>query len=664
MTIRFGRKELGNFNIAEQQEWLITNGIGGYGSGTVGASLSRGYHGYLVAALKPPIDRRLMFVKVDETLIYHQQSYELSSNRWQGDTIAPKGYVNIESFTLEGSIPTWRYRLSDAVIEKRIWMEQGANTVYTAYTVVEAKAPIEFFGRVIVDNRVFHNTGQVASVNVTQPNANSIRVDANNNDTLLLFLSMNSAQSSVVNQRYSNYKLLAEASRGLNDNDSHVHAGTFTTTLQPGETQIIMGCTDLNESLDQQALSRRQAHDKNLLDLWGEHRMSNPTTAPDFMHQFVLAADQFVVKRVINNKDGNSIIAGYHWFGDWGRDTMISLPGLTLTTGRPEIAKNILETYAQFVNEGMLPNRFPDGASQPEYNTIDATFWYFQAIKRYFDATNDEQLVKTIFPKLKEIINAHVAGTRYNIHVDPNDGLLFGGQDGVQLTWMDAKVNNIVITPRIGKPVEVNALWYNALRFMATFAERFGMSNASTYKTMADKVQTSFARFWNADKNYCYDVLDGPSGNDPALRPNQIFAVSLPDSPLTTKQQSAVVDICAQELLTSHGLRSLAPSDPAYIGIYTGDQWHRDSAYHQGTVWGWLIGPFISAHLKVYQNTAQAEQILFSLVDHLQAVGTGNTSEIFDGDAPFSAKGTIAQAWSVAEILRTFEQIEHLKIKN
>ena len=375
----------------------------------------------------------------------------------------------------------------------------------------------------------------------------------------------------------------------------------------------------------------------------------------------VLAADQFIVDRPLEDvPGGKTIIAGYPWFSDWGRDTMISLPGLTLTTGRFKVAKVILQTFAKYIDKGMLPNVFPDRGETPEYNTVDASLWYFEAIRDYFAHTNDKQLIIELFPALAEIIDWHRRGTRYNIHLD-SDGLIYAGERGVQLTWMDAKVGDWVVTPRIGKPVEINALWYNALIVMSEFAQLLSKSNAE-YLKMAENTRKGFQRFWNKDLNYCYDVLDTPDNNDDSLRPNQIFAVSLPVTRsirgerqsllLNVKQQKQIVDVVSRRLLTSYGLRSLSPEHPDYVAIYGGDRVQRDGAYHQGTVWGWLIGHFVQAHLRVYQNSELAQSFIEPLADHLQSGCVGTMSEIFDGDAPFIPRGAFAQAWSVAEVLR------------
>jgi predicted glycogen debranching enzyme len=335
---------------------------------------------------------------------------------------------------------------------------------------------------------------------------------------------------------------------------------------------------------------------------------------------------------------------------------MIALPGLTLATGRPQVARSILRTFARFVNQGMLPNVFPDAGETPEYNTVDATLWYFEAIRQYYAATRDTELLRELFPVLTEVVDWHLRGTRYNIRVDPTDGLLHAGEPGVQLTWMDAKVGDWVVTPRIGKPVEVNALWLNALISMTQFARALDRPTGA-YESMAKRAHTGFQRFWSDAAGYCFDVLDGPDGNDPLLRPNQIFAVSLPESPLTPEQQRAVVDVCAHRLVTSHGLRSLAADQPGYQGHYAGSPRERDGAYHQGTVWGWLLGPFALAHLRVYGDPERAAGFLDPMAHHLRTHGLGSASEIFDGDAPFTPRGCIAQAWTVAELLRAWTAV-------
>jgi predicted glycogen debranching enzyme len=334
---------------------------------------------------------------------------------------------------------------------------------------------------------------------------------------------------------------------------------------------------------------------------------------------------------------------------------MIAIPGLTLSLGRSEIARKILESFARYTDGGMLPNNFPDRSGAPQYNTIDAALWYFEAVRQYFEATQDLALINKLFPLLSAIVDAHVAGTRYNIKVDPADALLYGGGPDVQLTWMDAKVGDWVVTPRIGKPVEINALWINALETMGEFARRLARPRDG-YLKLREKAEKNFQKFWNPERNCCFDVIDVPGvGVDPALRPNQVFAVSLPASPLSTEQQKAIVDTLGRELLTSFGLRSLGASEPGYKGGYAGGPRERDSAYHQGTLWAWLLGPYALAHFKVYGDRAAAQSFLEPLGRSIYSAGLGSISEIFGGDAPFPAAGCFAQAWSVAETFRAWE---------
>ncbi len=659
MSIHFGREITGDLQFAETREWLITNGIGGYGSGTVAGSVTRGYHGLLVAALRPPIDRRIMLVKLDETLTYRDAAYDLTTNRWAGGSTSPQGFKNIQSFELEGSIPLWRYAFGDTLMEKRIWMVPGKNTTYVAYTLVSGNDPVQLSARALVHNRVFHNTGQVAWPIDVETLPDGVKVISGGDGVRPLILRMSSGTVTPANEMYKDFYLPVETTRGLNDHDSHAHAASFDAQIAPGETLLFLASAEEDSSIDAQALANRLQRDQTVLEDWRKARRPDTEEAPpDWVERLVLATDQFVVDRPSPGQpDGKSVIAGYHWFEDWGRDTMISLPGLTLVTARFDDAAPVLETFARYVDQGMLPNRFPDSTDKPEYNTIDATLWYFQSIRDYYEHTGDKKLLGKLYPTLQDIVDWHVKGTRYGIKVDPSDNLLRGGQQGVQLTWMDAKVGDTVITPRIGKPVEVNALWYNALRAMVLFAQAL-RKPADQYHTMSDATLAGFERFWNPSKNYCYDVLDGPNGHEALLRPNQIFAVSLPESPLSPQHQRAVVDACSHALLTSHGLRSLAPSEPGYKGAYGGDQYHRDSAYHQGTVWGWLLGPFARAHVRVYQDVAAARRFLEPLGDHLAAAGLGTISEIFDGDAPFAPRGCIAQAWSVAQILQAYDELE------
>jgi predicted glycogen debranching enzyme len=659
MGNKFGRDICGDLGSAETREWLVTNGIGGYASGTVAGVLTRRYHGLLLGALKPPLGRTLLVTKFDETAFYDGRSYPLHTNRWADGTVDPQGYRHIERFWLEGTIPVWRFACADALLEKRIWMQQGADTTYVHYKLHRASRPLSLAVKALVNYRDYHGT--------THGNDWRMVIDTVKHGVRVLafptarpfYLLTDRSEVSPAHEWHLGFDLAAERYRGLDHREDHLHAATFRVTLEPGTSATFIASTEEKQDLDgMEALETHHAYERGLIQHWETARGAKIEEPPDWAQQLVLAADQFIVSRPLANEpEGKTIIAGYHWFGDWGRDTMISLPGLTLSTGRPNVARSILRTFARYVDQGMLPNRFPDAGEVPEYNTVDATLWYLEALRAYHAATGDDDLLRELFPVLSDIFDWHVKGTRYRIRVDSRDGLLHAGEPGVQLTWMDAKVGGWVVTPRIGKPVEVNALWYNALRAMTNFARRIGKPDRK-YGTMAKRAKTGFARFWNPATGYCYDVLDGPDGHDASLRPNQIFAVSLPDTPLAPAQQRGIVDACARFLLTSHGLRSLSPDHPQYRGRYGGDQWSRDGAYHQGTVWGWLIGPFVLAHLRVYNDPVKSREFLEPMAAQLHAHGVGTLSEIFDGDAPITPRGCIAQAWTVAEVLRAWTETE------
>jgi predicted glycogen debranching enzyme len=655
-TIEFGREICGSLEIAEQREWLVTNGIGGYASGTVSGNLTRRYHGYLIAALHPPLGRTQLVTKLEEVASHDGTDYALATNCWASGAVEPKGHLNIESFRLEGTTPVWRFALADALVEKRIWMRHGENTTYVQYSMIRGSEPIHLAIKALVNYRDFHSSTHAGNWQMKIESVeHGIKVTAY--DGAVPFFLLNSdAQFELRHEWYQDYFLPIEKNRGLDDHEDHLLAATANLELAVGESITFVLSTNARAETD---ATRSHAdhikHERNLCSQWQTSDPHGASVAPAWLQQLILAADQFVVKRSLPEEpDGKSIIAGYHWFGDWGRDTMIALPGLTLATGRPEIAKKILLAFARCVDRGMLPNNFPDAGGQPEYNTVDAALWYFEAIRQYFETTKDTETVSRLYPVLAEIIGAHQKGTRYNIHVDEADGLLYAGESEVQLTWMDAKVGDWVVTPRIGKPVEVNALWYNALKTMAKLASVVGKP-AEPFQKMTVMIQKNFSQFWNRAGGYCYDVIDDPhAGNDASLRPNQIFAVSLPESPLSAEQQKAVVDVCARRLLTSHGLRSLAPHEHGYQGHYGGGLRERDAAYHQGTVWGWLMGPFVLAHLRVYGDHEAAQTFLEPLGMQIFSHGLGTLSEIFDGDAPFTPRGCIAQAWTVAEVLRAW----------
>jgi predicted glycogen debranching enzyme len=657
VRLAWGREICSDLPLAESREWLCANGIGGYASGTVAGSLTRRYHGLLVAALEPPLGRTLLVAKVDEQIEYAGLTRSLFVNRWSDGVVDPSGYLDLEAFRLDGTTPVWTYACADALLEKRIFMEPGANTTYVQYRLLRGEGPATLEIKTLVNYRDYHATtrGDGWQMRI-EPVAHGLRVVAFDGARPVVLLA-EGAEAQPAHAWYRGFRLAAEEARGLDAREDHLHAGTLRLRLEPDATRTLVLSCEPAPSLDGEgAWARRQRHETELLRRWEEARPAAEPAA-EWVRQLVLAADQFVVRRPLpDDPEGMSILAGYHWFGDWGRDTMISLPGLTIATGRPEIGRRVLSTFARFVDHGMLPNRFPDAGEVPEYNTADATLWYFEAIRAYHAVTDDDVLLKDLFPVLGDIIAWHRRGTRYGIAEDPTDGLLRAGEPGVQLTWMDARIGDWVVTPRTGKSVEINALWYNALRAMAMFARRLG-EPAGPWETLARRAREGFERFWNATAGYCYDVIDGPAGNDDALRPNQIFAVSLAESPLSSERQRQVVNACARYLLTSFGLRSLAPNHPRYHGGYGGGPAERDAVYHQGPAWAWLLGPFALAHLRVHGDPDAARSFLAPLANHLADYGVGSIAEIFEGDPPFRPHGCIAQAWSVSETLRAWQII-------
>ncbi|MDJ0517626.1 MAG: amylo-alpha-1,6-glucosidase [Trichodesmium sp. MO_231.B1] len=699
MVISFEREKCSNLNIAESREWLVTNGIGGYASGTITNLLTRRYHGLLIAALQPPLGRTLLLTKLDETAGYKEENYPLYCNRWADGTINPEGYQQIESFHLEGTIAVWKFTFADAVLEKRIWMEEGENTTYIDYNFLSGSQPLNLAIKGLINYRDHHHNTNASDWKIDINKTNKgVCVQAFPKATPLYLLTHppiddKNLVSTPANDWYYGFNLAVEKYRGQQELEDHLHAVTFNAQLEVGKSLTIVASTKENPTTNgEQALISRRAYDQQIIQKFATAKTSQPETknplvkfwksltatssqtkpqtkpTPEWINQLVLAANQFIVDRKSpKHPDGKTIIAGYHWFEDWGRDTMISLPGLTICTGQLNVARSILETFAKYVDRGMLPNRFPDGATTPDYNTVDATLWYFEAIRAYYEATEDDKLLAELFPVLAEIIDYYRRGTRYNIQLDTDDGLIYAGEAGSQLTWMDAKVDDWVVTPRIGKPIEISALWYNALQIMDKFAQKLGKDNLD-YERLARLIkEKGFARFWNQEGGYCYDVIDTPNGNDASLRPNQIFALSLPPmgkysyAPLLTpEQEKQVMDICTHKLLTPYGLRSLASDAPEYKGVYGGDIYQRDGAYHQGTVWGWLIGAYAVAHLRIYNNPAKAEEFLKPMTEHLMVHGVGSISEIFDGNEPMKPRGCIAQAWSVAEVLRAWSAINQV----
>ncbi len=663
--IRCGRALCGDLAQAERREWWLANGLGGYAAGTVAGALTRRYHGLLIAPTRPPLERRLIFAKADATLVDDdERDIPLFSNRWAGGVVHPAGHVHLESFRLDGRMPVWRFAVGDIALEQRIWLEPGANTTYVAWRLMTASAghDLRLQVRLLVNDRDHHARTRMDDfqpvLEAPDPALRRVRTP----DFTLRLWAVGGAIADDVSW-FENFDLPVEHERGLAHRDHHLSLGKAVLTLQPGVWTGVVASLHEDVSLDFAAALRRFLDRDAELLTQAEAHVPELRAAPDWVRQLALAADSFLFARPLPDlPEGESVIAGYPWFGDWGRDTMIALPGLTLATGRSETARRILLTFARFADRGMLPNLFPAADEPLAYNTADAALWYVEAWRAYVEASADTETLAEVFAVLQEIIAWHTAGTRYGIGLDEADGLLRAGEPGTQLTWMDAKVDDWVVTPRVGKPVEINALWYNALRSVAGFARQLGRSPAF-YDDLADRARQGFHRFVKPDGEGLFDVLDGPDGDDARIRPNQILAISLRHSPLDPATQRAVVQVCGRELLTSYGLRSLAPRHPEFRPYYHGDVRERDGGYHQGPVWAWLLGHYALADYRVHGQAAAAQAWLEPIRDHLLDAGLGTVSEIFDGAPPHLPRGTPAQAWSVACVLEAWQRLERLKGK-
>jgi len=667
--MELGRDVLAGAGHGTRGEWLVTNGIGGFASGTLALLNTRRYHGLLVASRKPPVERVVMVAKLDATVTYGGVTTPLATNEYADGTIDPHGHRHLDSVRLEGQHPVWTWVLGDAVLEQRIWMAHGFNTTYVRYRVVRASGPVDLELRPLCTYRDYHSLRRGrADVRVSLC---SDGIEVRYPDGQPYRICMDGATVTLSPDWYWNFKHREESARGLDDLEDLFAPALLRVSLAPGgmRTVVLSGDAASPAPADE-ALEADVRRQRQLLTLPPQMTGGPARGGNDWERQLVLAADQFIADRenAAGARVGKTVIAGYPWFSDWGRDTMIALPGLTLATGRFEVAAGILRTFAGFLSDGMLPNRFPDGGEPPEYNTADATLWFFVAVDEYIRASGDTTLRTQLYPALKEAVTWYRKGTRYGIRVDGNDGLLRAGEPGLQLTWMDAKVGDWVVTARIGKCVELNALWYNALNIMKGLAEQEGDADgARTFASWLDHFTASFEyRFWFVRGGYLYDVIDGPEGTvdgfghrcDASLRPNQLFAVSLRYPLLRDARARAVVDVCARKLWTPVGLRSLAADDPRFAPAYRGGQRERDGAYHQGTVWSWLLGPFALAHFNAYRDASRARGYLTGFKGHLREACLGQVSEIFDGAAPFTARGCYAQAWAVAEILRAWRQLD------
>jgi predicted glycogen debranching enzyme len=644
--IRLGRALCGDLEAALRREWLVTDGLGGYAAGTVAGALTRAYHGLLVAATAPPLGRVLAVAGLAETAQTSRGEVSLHTQEWEGGA-SDSGYELCESFELDDGMPTWRFQLDGVLLEKRVLAVRGTSPgTLVVYRVVRAAsgAALRLRVRPLCTWRDHHAPQREGAAPAVEAVAGGLRVDFAGAPPIWLRASAGSVRAE--GGWWRGFHLRAEAERGLTCVQDLYAPGAVEANLGPGDSLALS--FSLGDGADPGAWADHLAAERARA---GRLRAAAGVT-PGWTGDLVIAADQFIVARGA----GRTVIAGYPWFGDWGRDTFIALPGLSLATGRPEIGADLLRSYAAFVDAGMLPNCFPEGGGGAEYNTVDAVWWYVEALRAHVQATGDEGLVDELWQVLEEIVAAHLGGTRHGIGVDPADGLLRAGEPGVQLTWMDAKVDGWVVTPRIGKPVEVNALWYSGLCALALWSRT--RRSRHDYAALGARVQASFDRFWNADRGYCFDVVDTPDGHDARLRPNAVIAAGLHHSPLDRTRAGAVVAVAESELTTSLGLRTLARGEPGYAPRYGGDRRSRDAAYHQGTVWPWLLGSFVSAHLRIHGEVAAARSFLLPLVDHRDDAGLGSVSEIADAEPPHTPGGCPWQAWSVAELLRAWRLCE------
>jgi predicted glycogen debranching enzyme len=649
------------------REWLVTNGLGGYASASVSGACTRRYHGLLIAALPAPLGRMVMLSHFAEEIALPDETVvDFSGEDLTEEHIRLPSAQFLTEFRLEAGLPVWRYDIHGCTIEKRLWMPHLQNTVHVSYKLLCDNGLIRLRLRPSM-----HFREHEAPVSVPLHGHYKVQASGDQYEIFTdppippLRFHLHGPHSGFVLEggKFKTMFYRIEQSRGYDCRGTLWSPGYLRTTLRSGETFTVIASTEPWETIlaldPEDAIYREQIRRRKLLE------GARPEVRTGWPAELVLAADQFLITPSTRVGDAarahaagdevRTVIAGYHWFTDWGRDTMISLEGLTLATGRHLEAGYIIRTFAHYVRDGLIPNMFPEGENKGLYHTADATLWYFHAIEKYLAATGDRNTLRQLLPKLVDIIDHHVRGTRFGIGVDGNDGLLRQGEEGYQLTWMDAKVGDWVVTPRRGKAVEINALWYNALRLLENWIrEETGEGAARKYQDLAARTYESFnRRFWYEEGGYLYDVIDGETGDDAALRPNQLFSFSLSYPVLEPVRWKSVLDVVERHLLTPHGLRSLAPNHPDYKPQYYGDLRSRDAAYHQGTVWAWLIGPFIDAWLRVYPDDFdRARTFLDGFRAHLGEACIGSISEVFDAAPPFIPRGCVAQAWSVAEVLR------------
>ena len=652
------------------REWLVTNGLGGYASGTIGNVNTRRYHGMLVSAEAEPLGRMIIVKNLSEQLRFsYNKAVSITGEEREPGVIDIPGAGQLREFRLECGIPVWRYQAEKVEIERTIFMLHRQNTVYVQYRILSAPKAVQLELRPFVSFRPLQEEDySLAPPFSLHMQHDRYEVSAGEKFPLLRMSLPNERAYFVTEGGMSRDNFLRkEAERGYEAQHVSWTPGFFHMPITSGqEITLILSTeswTNIEALKPAEALDFEHQRRSGLIE-----RAASPVRS-GMAAELVLAADQFLFEPRGRLRDKvqahamddtvRAVIAGYHWFTDWGRDTMIALEGLTLTTGRYADARGILRTLNRYVHDGLIPNFMPEGAEQGVYHTADATLWYFHALDRYLAYTDDRATLRVLLPSLVDIVEHHVKGTRFGIRVGADDGLLIQGEEGYQLTWMDAKVAGWVVTPRRGKAVEINGLFYNALCLLAEWLEAEGESGASMkYKEHAGKLRASFNdRFWfegsGEGGGYLYDVIDGENGDDSACRPNQLISFSLKYPVLNEKYWQPVIEVVQQKLLTRAGLRTLSPDHPDYKPRYFGDLRARDAAYHQGTVWPWLIGPFIDAYLALNPDNRQAaREFLVGFAPHLDEACIGSISEICDATEPFTPRGCISQAWSVAEVLR------------
>ncbi len=694
-SFKFPAIQLANNNPYDQREYLVTNGLGTYASATLWGANTRRYHGLLVASLQPPVRRTVLFSRIDEVISAKGVETNLATNYWKSGSVSPHGFESLIVF-YPLPVPTWIYQVAGGLLVKQVAMMPEQQQVAVGYTwhgdsirtttrdardLNEGEETAQLRLHMLVNHRDFHSATTASDHWHFEQHQESdcVRIRAFP-DAQPLTIYYDRGTYSQTSDWYRDYYWPRESERGLEDREDCYHAGVLEANLRSGQSVTIFGAIDdvLYRSIND-VVKISWAHKRQLLTLASaitvpvEHDIETLGTSA----LLTLAAGDFVVRR--QSTRSNSIIAGYHWFSDWGRDSMISLPGLALSTGRTKVARSVLETFGAYLSEGMLPNFFPDSGQAPQYNTSDATLWWASALLRYYRETTDTQFIREQLPLLESVVEWHQKGTRHGLKMDASDGLISAGDASVQLTWMDAKVGDLVVTPRSGKAVEINALWYNFLKtieflYCATGSAGLyesppgkpglvGSSRKSEYYSeIAELVKSNFSKFWNEKAGCFYDYIRDDGVADNAIRPNQLLAASLTFPVATPKQAKSMLAVVESDLLTSKGLRTLSPHDLDYKDSYgngkeQANQYDRDITYHQGTVWPWLFGPWVECRIYAYGNEPENYKFIAEklgpILDHVLSEGCiGSVSEIFDGDAPHAARGCIAQAWSVAELLR------------